>query len=143
MTSDDTDWRKTKVMRYTGLTEKQSIQWDYYGEPLYSSGFFYKYLSENRNLDICVADRGARAIVVVNAAGKLRFRYTCPPSTPRETFYPVSITTDSQERPDIWPLQPPYPHHRPGWTLPPLYPQLWFTAAMGFMCGLQRQPLCG
>ena len=56
----------------------------------------YRYLNENRNLDICVADGQAGAVVVVSAAGKLRFRYTGPPSTPGESFSPVSITTDSQ-----------------------------------------------
>ena len=52
-----------------------------------------------RDRDICVADHGAGAIVVVNLAGKLRFRYTGHPSpTKNKTFYPYGITTDSQGR---------------------------------------------
>nr|XP_022313999.1 uncharacterized protein LOC111118706 isoform X2 [Crassostrea virginica] len=93
MTSND--GKLTKVVHYSGSTEKQTIQWDNQGKPLYSPGY-RKYLSENRNSDICVADNGAGAVVVVSAAGKLRFRYTGPPSTPGEPFCPLGITTDSQ-----------------------------------------------
>ncbi|XP_078321667.1 uncharacterized protein LOC144621764 [Crassostrea virginica] len=94
MTSND--GKHTKIVRYSGSIETQSIQLDDQGKPLYTSGYGDKYLSENRNLDICVADYDARAVVVVSVSGKLRFRYTGPPSVPRVPFHPVGITTDIQ-----------------------------------------------
>ena len=72
--------KETKVVRYSGSEEKQSIQWDDQFKPPYTAGYT-KYLSENRNFDICVADNAANAVVVVSATGKLRFVYSGTPAT--------------------------------------------------------------
>ena len=70
---------------------KQTIQFDEEVQPLYSeeNTMCIKFISEHRNLDICVADSKAGAKVGVNQAGKLRFRHTGHPSpTKKELFKP-------------------------------------------------------
>ncbi|XP_065929728.1 uncharacterized protein [Magallana gigas] len=93
------DETQCKVIRYSGSTEKQTIQFDDEGKPLYSGNVKVKHITENRNHDICVADCWAGAVVVVNQNGKLRWRYTGHLSvTKKEPFKPFGITTDSQSR---------------------------------------------
>ncbi|XP_065938053.1 tripartite motif-containing protein 2-like [Magallana gigas] len=97
MYSDDET--QSKVVCYSGSTEKQTFQLDDKCKPLYSGNRNIKYITENRNHDICVADRKAGAVVVVNQDGKLRWRYTGHPSvTKNKPFEPYGITTDSQCR---------------------------------------------
>ncbi|XP_078341316.1 uncharacterized protein LOC144627645 isoform X2 [Crassostrea virginica] len=90
------DETQVKVVRYSGSTVKQTIQFDN-GQPLYSGNNKIKYITENRNRDICVADWEAGDVVVVNQVGQLRFRYAGHPSPTKKTpFKPSGITTDSQ-----------------------------------------------
>ena len=92
---DNDNNTQTKVVRYAGTEERPTIQQNEQDQPLFSSSVSFIYLTENTNLDICVAHNGANAVVVVSAACKFRFRYTGHPSDPRNVF-PQDINKDSQ-----------------------------------------------
>lgn len=97
------DRKQTQVVRYFGSTQKLSNQYKSNGQPLYSSfgmnlysscGMYF--ISENRNLDICVSDYAAGAVVVLSQVGKLRFKYIGSSFTTQ--FFPLGIATDSNNR---------------------------------------------
>ncbi|XP_062581589.1 uncharacterized protein LOC134243346 [Saccostrea cucullata] len=70
VTMESDDNKQSKVVRYSGFIQKQTIQFDSESRPLYSSSIF-KYISENTNFDICVADCGASAVVVNKFVGEI------------------------------------------------------------------------
>lgn len=93
---DSDDYNHAKVMHFCGSIVIQTVQFDADGFPLYSSGSI-KYISKNRNLDICVSDCVAGAVVVVNQTGKFRFRHKGINSKNSwRPFKPFGITTDNQ-----------------------------------------------
>lgn len=58
----------------------------------------YSYsLAKNTNFDVCVADKSAHAVVVVNQDGKLKYRHTGQCAS-EKSFDPNGIATDSQFR---------------------------------------------
>lgn len=93
---DSDDLMQTKAVRYSGSTEQHTIQFSEERQILYLF-YGFKYIIEIY-LDICVLDNGARAVIVVNQTGKLRFTYIGPFSTIEEPFDPRSITTGSHSR---------------------------------------------
>ncbi|XP_062620680.1 E3 ubiquitin-protein ligase TRIM71-like [Saccostrea cucullata] len=72
------DTNQSRVVRYSGMTEKQKIQYDSEGQPLFSTGVVKTVilLTENGNGDICAADCYGKMVVVVDSFGRLRFKYT-------------------------------------------------------------------
>lgn len=64
MRNDDNT--QSKVVRFSGDEEKQTIQFDENGKPLYSGNDEIKYIAVNKKKNICVADWEAGAVVVLD-----------------------------------------------------------------------------
>ena len=88
---------ESKIVRYSGAKEIMVIQNDAQGKPLFSvDNEMMLMLTENGNRDICVADRGGGAVVVVNELGKFQFRYhgNISQQSMYKSFEPLHIARD-------------------------------------------------
>ncbi|XP_056001467.1 uncharacterized protein LOC130046503 [Ostrea edulis] len=93
-----TDTIQYKIIRYQGHTVKQEIDRDEDGEPIYKGGKYSPRVVENNNGDICASDSNAKAVVVVDKSGRVRFRYDGTPARRKKSFYPAHIVTDSMSQ---------------------------------------------
>ncbi|XP_061177792.1 uncharacterized protein LOC133186579 [Saccostrea echinata] len=85
---------KNKIVQYQGQRVTQEIDKDEQGDPIYQRGEYGMFVVENNNGDIVVSDINAKAVVVVDRTGKVRFRYNKPPGG-KKSFCPCQIVTDS------------------------------------------------
>jgi hypothetical protein len=94
VTMESDNLAMSKVVRYSGSTVKQEIQFDVKGEKLYCRADF---IDENKNLDVVVSDLGARRLVVVDKYGIFRFNYAGNLQSKRfQNFGCTGVTTSSR-----------------------------------------------
>ena len=89
---------KNKMIRYQGQNIKQDINNDGQGNPIFQEGYFFLFISENNNGDVCVSDLNANTVVVVDKTGRVRFRYDGTPARRENSFNPRGIVTDALNR---------------------------------------------
>ncbi|XP_061176127.1 uncharacterized protein LOC133185084 [Saccostrea echinata] len=66
------DEKQSKVVRYSGTTVSQEIQYKDISTPLYSNPLF---ICENTNFDICISDWDKNSVEVVDSDGEFIFSY--------------------------------------------------------------------
>lgn len=86
-----------KIIRYHEKKITQEIHKDENGKPIFEDGKIRHalYIVENNNGDVCISDDNAGVIIIVNLAGKVRFRYNGKPARKNIQFSPRNIVTDS------------------------------------------------
>lgn len=92
------DRRRSKVVRYSGITITQIIENSNQGKSLLSvDDKSLLHLTENRNREICVADYAGKAVVLMDGSGDLRFKYTghnLSAQLKNKMFNPTAIVSD-------------------------------------------------
>ena len=86
---------KNKIIRYQEQHIKQDINKDEQGNPIFKKGDCSLYMSENNNGDICVSDRNADTVVVVDKVRRVRFLYHGTLARREKPFNPRDIVTDA------------------------------------------------
>ncbi|XP_062600631.1 uncharacterized protein LOC134262272 [Saccostrea cucullata] len=86
--------RYHKIVRYQGQRVTQEIDKDEHGDPIYKGGNEILNVVESNSGDIVASDGNARAVVVVDRTGKIRFRYNNKPPGGKKSFCPEQIVTD-------------------------------------------------
>lgn len=92
-----TEKKRSRVVRYSGITEIQIIENDSKGKLLFSvENKSALHLTENGNGDICVADLAGNAVVVINSYGNFRLKYRGNTNTQSNfrDFVPSAIVND-------------------------------------------------
>ncbi|XP_062591436.1 uncharacterized protein LOC134252913 [Saccostrea cucullata] len=91
-----TGLKKSKITGFSGVHEVLRIQYDEkYNSYLSTDNDDFLFLTTNTHGDIYVADWAGEAVVVFNALGDFRFRYTGNVSeTKLKKFKPYDIATD-------------------------------------------------
>jgi sugar lactone lactonase YvrE len=92
------DYSQRKIVRYQGHNVTQEIDRDEDGEPIYKGGKYPLHVVENKNGDVCVSDHNAKAVVVVNKSGRVRFRYDGTPARRKMSFDLRHIVTDTMSQ---------------------------------------------
>ncbi|XP_061165592.1 uncharacterized protein LOC133174491 [Saccostrea echinata] len=91
------DEKQSRVIRYLGTEGIQKIQYGIRKQPLFFCEVsFMLLLTENGNGDICVADYGGSAVVVLDSFGELRFKYegNISNQSKYKQFLPMHIAAD-------------------------------------------------
>lgn len=78
--------KETTVVRYSGPIDKQTMQYDENGRPLYSTYFYTNYISENRNLDNCVSESQMAQLWWLIRPQNFVLSTLVPPQLPRNHF---------------------------------------------------------
>ncbi|XP_062614725.1 E3 ubiquitin-protein ligase TRIM71-like [Saccostrea cucullata] len=90
--------KQNKILRYQGKILKQEIYEDEHKNLIFKEGLLSLPMAENNNGDICVSDRNADIVIVVDKTGRVRFRYDGTPARREKSFRPRQIVTDSMSQ---------------------------------------------